>query len=122
MLAYANQKTMCRKEKLNEYFSEFSDIILPIFLNKIFESGILPASWSKAVIIPLNKKGNTNDPGNYRGISITSSLGKIFTSILNRSLMEWISTWPLHYRRNLCITKSQIPKFKRQTTPVLLFY
>ena len=47
---------MCRKEKLNEYFSEFSDIILPIFLNKIFESGILPASWSKAVIKPLHKK------------------------------------------------------------------
>ena len=45
--------------------------------------------WSKAVIIPLHKKGNTNDPGNYRGISITSSLGKLFTSILNRRLMEW---------------------------------
>ena len=39
---------MCRKGNLiNEYFSEFSDIILPIlvyFLNKILDSGILPCS------------------------------------------------------------------------------
>ena len=78
-----NHKCARKDNLINEYFSEFSDIILPIlvdFFNKIFESGIFRAPWSKAVIIPLHKKGNTNDPGNYRGISITSSLGKLFTS------------------------------------------
>jgi hypothetical protein len=77
---------------INEYFSEFSDLLIPILVplfNKIFDSGTFPSTWSKAVIIPIYKKGSPNDPKNYRGISITSSLGKLFTSILNNRIMEW---------------------------------
>ena len=51
-----NHKCAGEDNLINEYFSEFSEIILPIlvhFLNKIFDSGIFPVSWSKAVIIPF---------------------------------------------------------------------
>ena len=42
--------------------------------NIIFDSGIFPEIWGKGVILPLYKKGNINDPDNYRGITILSYL------------------------------------------------
>ena len=56
---------------LNEYFIEFKDILLPqlcIIINRIFASVFFPTQWSDAVIIPVFKKGDPDDPKNYRGI------------------------------------------------------
>ena len=43
----------------------------------------------RSIIIPIFKKGNPNDPGNYRGISLVSHMGKLFTSLLNNRLTKW---------------------------------
>ena len=51
--------------------------------------GIFPESWSVAAICPLHKKGNINDPNNYRGISLLSVLGKVFTKVLSNRLTQW---------------------------------
>ena len=37
------------------------------------------------------KKGSLNDPDNYRGISLLSCFGKLFTSILNERLNEFLN-------------------------------
>ena len=50
---------------------------------------MLPAGWTKTIIVPLHKKGDPNDMDNYRGISLLSVLGKVFTFILNKRLTEW---------------------------------
>ena len=55
----------------------------------MLQSGIFPAAWVKGCIIPVFKKGDCNDPNNYRGITIVSCLGKLFTSILNKRLLDW---------------------------------
>ena len=40
------------------------------YFNVLFARAKFPLEWSKAIIIPLHKKGDVNDPGNYRGISL----------------------------------------------------
>ena len=45
--------------------------------------------WSLWLLCP--KKGDQNDTNNYRGITLLSCLGKLFTSILNSRLLKWDS-------------------------------
>lgn len=75
---------------LNEYFLNCKDFFLPLLtdlFNKILFSGFFPSQWAVAVIKPIYKKGDASDPSNYRGISLLSHLGKLFTSVLNTRLL-----------------------------------
>ena len=48
--------------------------------------------WCVDVIKPLCKgKGDKADPNNYRGITIVSCMGKLFTCVLNNRLSEYLS-------------------------------
>ena len=77
---------------INEYFVEASDIIashqVDLF-NAIFESGYFPEKWTEGIIVPVFKKGNPDDTNNYRGITLVSCLSKLFTSILNKRIIDW---------------------------------
>jgi hypothetical protein len=59
---------------------------LLIVFNGILQSGIFPTAWAVAVLVPIFKRGNPEDPNKYRGISLVSNFGKLFTSVLNRRL------------------------------------
>ena len=50
--------------------------------NNCIEKQFFPNSLKVAKVIPLYKKGNANDPGNYRPISLLSSLSKVFEKLL----------------------------------------
>ena len=53
--------------------------------NFVFDTGIVPEEWSLGKIIPIYKqKGETNDPSNYRPITLLSCMGKLFTAVINR--------------------------------------
>ena len=77
---------------LNEFIingnSMLKNIILKLF-NAIFTSGCFPKAWAIGEIIPIYKKGDKNDPQNYRGITLLSCIGKLFTSIINTRLNKW---------------------------------
>ena len=60
------------------------------YFNKIFTNGYYPDMWSTAVIVPIHKKGNRDITDNYRGVSLLSIVGKIYTSILNSRLYSWL--------------------------------
>ena len=46
-----------------------------LLLNILLETGIIPSDWCIGIIRPLYKnKGSTDDPKNYRGITILSCL------------------------------------------------
>ena len=60
------------------------------FFNVLFDRGIYPDSWTESIIVPLFKKGNQNDPNNYRGISLCDISSKLYSSIINNRLQEWI--------------------------------
>ncbi len=46
--------------------------------NKSLQSGEIPQDWRKAIICPIFKKGDPEDAPNYRPVSLTSVLCKIF--------------------------------------------
>ena len=51
--------------------------------------GSFPEIWALGQIIPIyKKKGSKRDPGNYRGITLLSCLGKFFNIILNNRLKK----------------------------------
>ena len=65
---------------------------LLLLFNNIFKSGNFPQAWSVGSVVPLFKKGNINDADNYRGITLVSCFGKLFTSVLNNSLVTFDDT------------------------------
>ena len=64
-------------------------IILKLF-NLVFESNAKIEQWAIAILTPILKSGPKMDPSNYRGISILSCLGKLYTAILNKRLMKFV--------------------------------
>ena len=53
-------------------------------------SGQYPAQWADGYITPLHKSNDSSDPTNYRGISITSAIGKVFNTVLNNRLDSFL--------------------------------
>ena len=47
-----------------------------------------PPQWSEGLIVNLFKKGDKEDPANYRGITLLSVVGKVLSKILNNRLVE----------------------------------
>ena len=87
--------------------------ILKVF-NSILQLGIYPNEWKKGYLNPIYKSGARSDPSNYRGISIMSCLGKLFNSIFNTRLNEYLSI-------NNVINKTQIGFQKKARTSDHMF-
>ena len=79
---------------LNEYIKNSpSDMVKLIhsFFNLILETGIVPDSWTIGLIVPIFKnKGDIHNPDNYRGITLLSCMGKLFTMIINTRLHKYL--------------------------------
>ena len=82
---------------LNEYLKNVPENMLQVIcklFNIIWDSGIFPDIWSKGIILPIYKsKGDFNNPDNYRGISILSCFGKLFTSVINNRLNDYLESY-----------------------------
>ena len=79
----------------NEHIKSTSGLMIPVYtklFNLVFDTAIIPDSWSVGVIKPIYKKGDPCKPQNYRPITILSCLGKLFTSLLNNRLKEYDET------------------------------
>ena len=50
----------------------------------------LPATWKFARITPLHKVSNVLDPNNYRTISITCSIAKVFQKLIYNQLSHYL--------------------------------
>ena len=80
----------------NEYIKTSITKLMPIYVhlfNKVLNSGVIPEDWSIGLIVPLFKKqGSSKDPNNYRGITLLSCIGKLFTMLINERLQKFIDT------------------------------
>ena len=70
--------------------SQQISIPLSIIFNKSFQFGVLPQDWKVAYITPIHKKGSCNVAGNYRPVSLTSTIVKIMESIVKSNIFDYL--------------------------------
>ena len=68
--------------------------LLTKLFNCIYESGIIPSIWRVAIIKPI-PKSSTQDlriPTQYRAISLLSTVYKLFTTIINNRISQYLES------------------------------
>ena len=63
------------------------DLLEQLFSVK-WQEEIVPRQWREGLIVNIFKKGDREDPANYRGITLLSVVGKVFCKILNNRLVQ----------------------------------
>ena len=58
--------------------------------HRILDTGKYPALWSFGLIVPIHKKDDRSKVKNSRVITLLSTLGKLFTSILFNRLYDYV--------------------------------
>ncbi|CAM5075370.1 unnamed protein product [Eretmochelys imbricata] len=101
---------------LKELTEEISDALVIIF-EKSWKMGEIPEDWERANIVPIYKKGNKDNPENYRPVSLTSVSGKIMEQIIMQSICK-------HLEDNKVISNSQhgFVKNKSCQTNLIAFF
>ena len=77
----------------NEMIKYSIHIMKPILVklfNAALHSEYFPKCWTEGYIVPIHKSGDELDPSNYRGITISNCIGKLFTRIMNTRLLKFI--------------------------------
>ena len=65
----------------------------------IDEHGFIPEDWLTSILVPIFKKGNPSNAGNYRPISLLSAIGKLYSKHLLVHLATWSSVNPPGYEQ-----------------------
>lgn len=89
---------------LNEFIKSSAHVLIDFYVslfNIVLDTGAVPSCWTQGIIKPVyKKKGDRKLPENYRGITLLSCMGKLFTAVLNKRVEEFVK---LHD----CIGKEQ---------------
>ena len=105
-LSPLNEQVYCKLRSLKPFKSPGPDgfypriikeaaeqLSLPLYLifSKSLDERFLPTDWKVANVIPVFKKGDLSQPGNYRPISLTSTVCKVFESIIRNNIRHMSS-------------------------------
>ena len=92
-----------------------SNIIKPFthIVNLSLKTGIMPDICKKAMVTPIYKSGDIDDPGNYRPISILPLLGKTMEYFVNQQLTSYVES-------NDILSKQQYGFRKNYSTTFLI--
>ncbi|KAK3556337.1 hypothetical protein QTP70_007103 [Hemibagrus guttatus] len=61
--------------------------------NIAWRSGTVPLDWATGVVVPLFKKGDRRVCSNYRGITLLSLPGKVYSRVLERRVRPLVKPW-----------------------------
>ena len=61
-------------------------------IHEVWLSGTVPSEWKRACTILIHKKGNANDPSNFRPITLESIPLKVFTSCLRNAVYSFLTS------------------------------
>ena len=87
---------------------------LAVLFAHIFEGGVIPDAWGVAHVTPIHKKGVSSAVENYRPISLTSVICKVFERIVKEQMLDYL-------RKHDLITRHQhVFLSKHSTTTKLL--
>ncbi|KAL1448382.1 hypothetical protein WDU94_001910 [Cyamophila willieti] len=62
---------------------------LMVLFNNILDYETLPPDWGETTIFCMHKKGDVENPANYRGIALINTLTKLFTQLLHNRIYDW---------------------------------
>ena len=69
----------------------FKRSYLTEIIHAAWSCGVVPSAWKKARTILIHKKGETNEPANFRPITLESIPLKIFTSCLRNKTFQFLA-------------------------------
>nr|XP_014292999.1 uncharacterized protein LOC106691662 [Halyomorpha halys] len=61
---------------------------LQCLFQKLLTEKAIPEEWEYNIIVPIHKKGDANECGNYRNICLSQVMYELYTSILEKKLRE----------------------------------
>ena len=84
----------CHRNLKNSEFLKYGgsrmvDLLEQLF-SVIWQEEIAPRQWREGLIVNIFKKGDREDPANYRGNTLLSVVGKVFCKILNNRLVQFL--------------------------------
>ena len=88
-----NSKAPGQDGLISEFFKHLNNAAIEFLVslfNTLFDEGIYPNNWTESLILPLFKKGDANNAHNYRGISLSDVISKLYSSVINKRLSDWI--------------------------------
>ncbi len=86
---------------------------LSMLFTRFLETGFVPISWKTADITPIFKKGSASLAANYRPVSITSAIARVFERVFVENLMHYLRT-------NGLLSTEQFGFIKRRSAELLL--
>lgn len=74
-------------------------------INFCLSSGIYPNSQANGYITAIHKGNDPTDPNNYRGITITGAIGKVFNRVLSLRLDKFLQDHNIIHESQIGFTK-----------------
>ena len=84
---------------LKDYKEELAEPLSIVF-KELLTSNAVPDKWKLAHVVPIFKKGSKGDPGNYRPVSLTCVVGKLFERLIKTAICQ-------HLEDNDLLTSAQ---------------
>ena len=85
---------------IKPFVTTYPGILLKLF-NSMIDSNSVSTDWLVSLITAIHKKGERDDPNNYRGISVMSCFGKLLPTILNNRLIKFATERHLLFENQL---------------------
>ena len=65
------------------------DLLYQLF-KLVWHEQTVPKKWREGLIVNLFKKEDKENPGNYRGITLLSVVGKVFGKVINNRFVQYL--------------------------------
>jgi len=59
-------------------------------LRSSLDQGVIPTAYKMQSIVPIYKKGNKDNPANYRPVSLTSHIIKVFERVIRSKMVDFL--------------------------------
>lgn len=82
-----NPKLLCSLADNDQFVNSVTTLF-----KKCFETGSIPLQWKTANVIALHKKGSKSLASNYRPISLTSIVCKLYEQLIRKHIMNHVRT------------------------------
>ena len=81
--------------KLLKFLAEDENFVnaLCVLYENCIAQQCMPKDWKSAIVIPLHKKGSVHSANNYRPVSLTCIICKMYEKILREPLIDYVSQY-----------------------------